>query len=264
MPRAGVGLAALLAAWCCGGAPRPAAAGCVFEDGIDFSAGKEAQPAGWPKKTPSKEECCAACAAEQGCAAGVFLIQTDAECWYKTAEDVAKKGKAAAGHNTVGCTLSAGGGGGGHFLLLLCGAAAVYVGGGMALGHAQGKRPRDGITQLHPHAHLWREWRGLIADGLSFSGGGGAGSRGGAAGKYSQVGDARPEDGGSRGRSRKKEKKRGRDRKPEKAAASPPQPAAEPALEAELTAEPAREWKPTARAAHLSSGARETGVKIQM
>ena len=38
--------AALLAAGCCGGAPRPAAAGCVFEDGIDFSAGKEAQPAG--------------------------------------------------------------------------------------------------------------------------------------------------------------------------------------------------------------------------
>ena len=36
------------------------------------------------------------------------------------------------------------------------------------------------------------------------------------------------------------------------------------ALEAEVATEPAREWKPTARAAHLSSGARETGVKIQM
>ena len=57
MPRGGGrwALAALLAA-CCGGTPRPAAAGCVFEDGIDFSAGKEAQPAGWPKKTPSKED----------------------------------------------------------------------------------------------------------------------------------------------------------------------------------------------------------------
>jgi hypothetical protein len=157
---------ALLA--CC--APLLAAAGCVFEDGIDFSAGKETQPAGWPRKTPTKEECCAACAAEPGCAAGVFLIQAAPECWYKTAQDVARKGKAAAGHTTVGCTLSASSGGG-HVLLLLCGAAAVYVGGGMALGYAQGKRPRDGMAQLHPHARIWREWWGLIADGVWAMGG---------------------------------------------------------------------------------------------
>ncbi len=36
------------------------------------------------------------------------------------------------------------------------------------LGYVQGRRPRDGMLQLHPHGHTWREWRGLVADGVSF------------------------------------------------------------------------------------------------
>ena len=156
-----------------------------FEDNIDYSSGKQDQPAGWPKGGfATQQECCDACAAAEGCAAAVWGSPPGpaALCWYKTADDVQHKGKPHAGKITVGCTLKAadggpgGGGFGGTLLLLLSGCLAVYLGGGAALGWAQGRRPAAGLAQLHPHAHLWREWRGLIADGLSFSGGG---SRGG-------------------------------------------------------------------------------------
>ena len=100
-----------------------------FEDNIDYSSGKQDQPAGWPKGGfATQQECCDACAAAEGCAAAVWGSPPGpaALCWYKTAEDVKHKGKPHAGKITVGCTLKAadggpggGGGFGGTLLLLL-------------------------------------------------------------------------------------------------------------------------------------------------
>ena len=250
-----------------------------FEDDIDYSSGKQDQPAGWPKGGfATKEECCDACAAAEGCAAAVWGSPPGpaALCWYKTAEDVKHKSKPHAGKITIGCTLSAADGGpggaggfGGTLLLLLCGSLALYLGAGAALGWAQGRRPAAGLAQLHPHAHLWREWWGLIADGLSFSGGG---SRGGK-NRYAPVPAAEPPPPGGAREGRREPKKRrkekGKRREKEKSGRTP---AAAPDGEGSAAApqrppppqKEEREWRPTPRAAHLAAGARETGVKVTL
>ena len=247
-----------------------------FEDDIDYSSGKQDQPAGWPKGGfATKEECCDACAAAEGCAAAVWGSPPGpaALCWYKTAEDVKHKSKPHAGKITIGCTLSAADGGpggaggfGGTLLLLLCGCLALYLGAGAALGWAQGRRPAAGLAQLHPHAHLWREWWGLIADGLSFSGGGSRGA-------YAPVPAAEPPPPGGAREGRREPKKRrkekGKRREKEKSGRTP---AAAPDGGGSAAApqrppppqKEEREWRPTPRAAHLAAGARETGVKVTL
>jgi hypothetical protein len=75
-----------------------AAQSCEFEDDVDYSAGSQLQPAGWPKAAGTKEACCAACAAAPGCAAGVFALDPHglrgrANCWYKDEAQVAHKGE---------------------------------------------------------------------------------------------------------------------------------------------------------------------------
>lgn len=79
----------------CWASTTTATASCDFEDNIDYASGSQKQPAGWPKTVPTKEECCSACAAEPGCAAGVWGSPPGptAQCWYKDAEDIKKKSK---------------------------------------------------------------------------------------------------------------------------------------------------------------------------
>ena len=177
----------------------------------------------------------------------------------------------------------------GQFLAAFVLAAAMYSVGGALYG--QRVLRRDGpLLQAHPHAARWLEgkphdhcWRlgfilprvpamivrtgkSLVLDGLSFARGGSKGRKG----QGGAVKSRSPRDGGDGGRESGEERK-GREsgRKGSKAAGKKKrgrEGRSEPLLPAEPSEEPApqREWKPTARASHLSSGARETGVKIQM
>ena len=111
-----------------------------------------------------------------------------------------------------------------------------------------------------------RTGKSLVLDGLSFARGGSKGRKG----QGGAVKSRSPRDGGDGGRESGEERK-GREsgRKGSKAAGKKKrgrEGGSEPLLPPQAPEEPApqREWKPTARASHLSSGARETGVKIQM
>lgn len=67
--------------------------------------GRRDQPPGWPKTFNTKEECCQACIAEDGCAAAVMGIPPGPkDCWFKTEEDLKAKGKPCCGKHTVACT----------------------------------------------------------------------------------------------------------------------------------------------------------------
>ena len=113
-----------------------------------------------------------------------------------------------------------------------------------------------------------RTGKSLVLDGLSFA-------RGGSKGRKGQGGAAQtrgPTGGGDGGREggdqrkgresrRKNSKTAGKKRRSKEGRSEPLLPEEPPAAEEPA---PPREWKPTARASHLSSGARETGVKIQM
>ena len=281
----------------------------LFEHDIDYASGKKDQPDGWPKTLATKEACCAACKAEDGCAAGVWGPPGDpkATCWFKSADEVKKgKGKPYGNKKTVGCTLQddngapevGGGSGSGGLLVLSLGVAALVYGvGGCALGFAQGKRARDGLAQMHPHSHIWRDWGGLAADGIALlrpKSGLTASPRGGGAGagrsQYAPLGDAEAPDHESKdakrssGKSKKsKEKskskegksdrsaeKRNKERRPSRASAQP-EPAPAPEIAAPVSTAVTRKpvayrgdehlVKPTPT---LSAGARETGVKVTL
>eukprot|EP01043_Picozoa_sp_COSAG02_P114006 COSAG02_NODE_50284_length_321_cov_1.112613_1_plen_96_part_01 len=82
------------------------------------------------------------------------------------------------------------------------------------LGYIQGKRPRDGMLQLHPHGQTWREWRGLVADGVSFVSGSGRQRPPGATRSddrdrlYTHVSDIQPQAASAASAGRKSRKKR--------------------------------------------------------
>lgn len=286
--------------------PRCRVAG-LFEDDIDYASGKKDQPSGWPKPTATKEACCAACKAEDGCAAGVWGPPDDpkATCWFKSVDEVKKgKGKPYGNKKTVACTLQddngnpeVGGDSGSDGLLVLLGVAVLVYGvGGCAVGFVQGKRARDGLAQMHPHSHLWREWGGLATDGLALlrprsgltaspRGGGGAGRS-----QYAPLGDAEAPDLPSKDAKRSSEKskkskeklkskegksdrsaeKRDKERRPSRSSIqADPAPAPEVAapVSTAMTRKPVAYRgdehlvKPTPT---LSAGARETGVKVTL
>eukprot|EP01051_Picozoa_sp_SAG22_P022558 SAG22_NODE_5447_length_1012_cov_1.972618_1_plen_243_part_10 len=67
--------------------PRPAE--CTFEPNTDYNHG---ETSGGHTGAKSKQECCAACAADSTCAAAVFTGSVlSGSCWLKTAADLKKK-----------------------------------------------------------------------------------------------------------------------------------------------------------------------------
>lgn len=139
--------------------------------------------------------------------------------------------------------------------------SALYVGGGLAYGIRSG-HGGSGV-RAHPHYTRWEAIAGLVSDGAAYAKARAEEAPGG--GAYVPLSSAGGERGSSRERPEKTERressgsrKKEKIQKKEKREKSAPAPAPAPAVSVEPV------WKPTPRAAHLSSGARETGVKIQM
>lgn len=164
-----------------GAAPTSAvgAAECKFEKDIDYAGGSQGQPTGWPRKVDTKEACCTACAGAVGCAAGVWSPpELQGDCWFKDAKDVKSKGKPHGSKKSFGCTVEDAdgdvpgeeGGGGVEFLLAMGALGALYVGGGVAVGRRgeSGRLAGGNVLALHPHASSWRQFAGLVTDGVSF------------------------------------------------------------------------------------------------
>eukprot|EP01045_Picozoa_sp_COSAG04_P023634 COSAG04_NODE_2836_length_3512_cov_1.423088_2_plen_581_part_00 len=187
---------AVVAALAVAAAVQSSSAECKFEVNIDYSSGKQDQPPGWPKNVPSAAACCAACKEAEHqdppCGAGVWSPPNPSgQCWFKSIEDLEHKTKPFGAKTSVACTLededgnplSPGLGPGALFAGFLAAALCAYLCGGVMLGVAQGRRPRDGLARLHPHDQLHREWIGLVIDGLSL-----------VSGRRSQAYDAVPDD----------------------------------------------------------------------
>ena len=165
-------------------------------------------------------------------------------------------------------------------------AAAAYLLGGVAIGKRRGTSRATGgprimaATRLHPHYDAMASIAGLAKDGLIFT----LARSGVKVDGYSPLPEAplppppsiEPDEGPSvdsrtdkessrksKGGKKSKDRKssRRRDNKKEAKEATADLEGAVPAA-AEVAAPPAQ-WKPTPRS-HLSSGARETGVKIQL
>lgn len=141
-------------------------------------------------------------------------------------------------------------------LSVLLPAFAAYVAGGALYGRrrnstASGHGASFALAS-HPHWAVWHEVASLCTDGLHYS-------RGGRAGRVPPR-DLRESLEGQKSKHKSKSKpKKGKAHQSGAAQAQqPPDPPAAPPPTLE------REWKPAPRASHLSSGARETGVKIQL
>lgn len=77
----------------------------VFTRVLTVSVTGRDQPPGWPKSANSKEECCKACIAQEGCAAAVISDPPTANgCWFKSEEDIKFKGAPCCGKQTIACT----------------------------------------------------------------------------------------------------------------------------------------------------------------
>ena len=158
-----------------------------------------------------------------------------------------------------------------HVLSVLVPGLVVYILGGVLYGRRNGTSSGGGASSVlasHPHWIVWQEVGNLCIDGLHYSRGG----RGGGA-AVAPTSDLREKLDGRTTRAHKhKSKSKLKQGKAHHASESvkreqqrppdPPDPPGPPP--AASTSAPNRDWRPTPRASHLSSGARETGVKIQM
>ena len=143
-------------------------------------------------------------------------------------------------------------------LSVLLPAFAAYIVGGVLYGRRNSTASGRGVPfalASHPHWAVWHEVANLCTDGLHYSRGGRAGR-----GRVVPPHDLRESLDGQKSQhksksKRKKDKAHQASESVQNQQPPDPQAAAPPSLE--------REWKPAPRASHLSSGARETGVKIQ-
>jgi hypothetical protein len=271
---------------------------CVFIPDMHFK--NEGDKGPYPSEpAESKEICCDLCSEQDSCHAGIWTPagkasgtsnkDLPATCWFKNAAAVKPANEVKLKDNTA-CVpgeyataadralgTEADDGVQSHsgliLALLLLGIMGAYGGGGLAVGHCQGRRQNGGeLIDLHPHAQALRNLKGLVHDGvqgLVLGGRRGDGDRGGSERRASLIGTKSAKSAKSSSKSKKSsgdKSKKGSSSKEtgdsssgkskSRAEATPPPPLAEP--------EPAaREWQPT-RTGHLAVGARETGVKVQL
>ena len=160
---------------------------CVFIENMHFTSSKQ-----YPNSpAKSKEECCDLCHESETCAAGIFSEAKGKDptlCWFKPAAIVkpeneqkllgntacvrpeyatpaerAQGKEADDGVDTRGTAV----------VIVLLGAMAAYAGGGLAIGHWQGRGSSSGGLTAHPHYRQWKEVQGLVQDGLSWTVSGG-------------------------------------------------------------------------------------------
>jgi hypothetical protein len=156
--------------------------------------------------------------------------------------------------------------------------ASQYIGLGAAIGRRTYQLSSSSLLESHPHAAQWSSLRALVADGADWArrGGGGAKRRQ----DYSALSEAANGDTavspGGDGSKQRKERHRERQQKAEQHVAADADPAgrAEPVQDAAAANDAAAArhhhqqqqqggaWVPP-KASLLSSGARETGAKVQ-
>lgn len=155
---------------------------CKFQANLDYDGGTQNEHA--PATT--KEECCAQCRAHDDCAAGVWSPpDATGTCWYKDKVAVLKPSTPGGGKTSMACTVnpdwvppvrSSGPSAGDVFVLCVCCVGVVYLGGGLALGFAQGRAKGGGsVLDQHPHSAFLRQTAMLVADGMRWTARGGRG-----------------------------------------------------------------------------------------
>ncbi len=112
------------------------------------------------------------------------------------------------------CRAATASGWGSAFLLVFTLIGIGYLGGGIAIGSKQGRKPHGtgpaGMFAIHPHYMQWRATAGLISDGIAFARSGGVRNQTGGTG-YSSLGPVQAPPVGSPKRLKKSKKQSSRD-----------------------------------------------------